>query len=979
MILRQKNRLMIIVAFLAGSTVINANEILNDNFNRKGNIHGSKTSDGKYAWFVSPAKSRKKLQVKQERMNFNAAGGIMCVRNKAMRQRDFELAFDFAQLDKSYARSLAINYRLQGKYPCNRLSNGGYTSGYTLEIMRPARNMMRLRLLKDNIKTGKPDIVIAETELEVGNRWNVITRIRLLVEGERHRVFVNEADTPAIDAMDKEHVTAGWWNIVDGGLRRRVIDNLSFKSGGPGASPAPKARISKKTMHKDSIKPLWSMHYTGRVTPTPRKILSEWKILPLAKYGLKVEIADDAHNAIGLARNMLLERTSKYSKKADSASGRKLTVYLGELESKYIRGIASKLKIKLDDVTLQPQGYVIRRKGDKIIAAGVDSRGTFYAAMTLYQSIGTPNGKLILRCADLNDWPAWQYRYNASYPVPHKQGLLFMAMHKISGLTVQTRWDWRQITPKGRTYGKYKNMGAALTALKIFNDRYDLLDYQFILNIYARSEPVLNITNEQDIAELVKVCAYIATTGIRHIMIAADDWTPSRNGRYVCSYPAESKRFNDSAGRSHGYLMKRLYDALKPRFPELDLAFVPAPYSLLTHNKITGKVANHRYLRDMAREMPDDVYVVWTGPEIRSWNITRKNFLDWQSCLDNRHRSYVWDNTGNPPPIRRWATKFYEGFNADSQGIIFINTDLFGKAYRVAFSINANDFLWNPKGYQEKISYRDAVEKLYGPGTADTADAFIEKFTELHETNPPRKKALELIDELDALIPTMKKDGWQTTHRIQKELKSRRARAEVIVPILRVKRLVKAPVLDGKLDDACWQETESFRFLPASGKDDKIETGTCRMSYDDKYLYLGFSLQRSKALSAPVKLKHDQPLWRISDDNIEIFLQCEKRAHAQLIFDSAGNRVDSAFNAGIGKGWNPNWQVAVHTTNNRDWSAEVMIPLSLGPVIEENVKPGTVWRANFIRNVHKTKPSAWSPPKGNRNNTSQMFGKLVFE
>lgn len=725
---------------------------------------------------------------------------------------------------------------------------------------------------------------------------------------------------------------------------------------------------------------LYPMHYTGRVTPAPRKVLSKWEIVPFSRNRLAIMIESEAHPSIVLARDLLLQRVRAYSENALDSAGGELDVFLGELDSAYIRELSNKLSIPLNSMDVQPQGYVIRRKGTTIIAAGVDAQGTFHAAMTLYQSIGALDGRLVLRCADLDDWPAWPYRYFASYPIPSdhsNQALLFLAMHKLGGISIQTRGRWRNILPDSPAYAQRKSYESALTALQEFNERYELLNSQLVIHIYARSDPLFDITNEKDISRLAETCVYVASRGIGSIMISADDWTPKENGRYVCRYPSERRQFKDSVGRAHGYLMRRLHNVLRTRFPEVTLSFVPAPYSL-KHNETTSRASNHRYLRDMAQEMPDDVFVLWTGPAVRSWDITREHFLEWQDCLNNSQRSYIWDNTTVPPEIRRWSTTFYEGFNADSQGVIFINGNLFGRHHRIPVVLNANDYLWNPRGYQENLSYHDVVEKLFGPGTGDTADEFITISSDLLNTDLPRKTVLQLLDRLDALSSVMKEDGWKTMHLVDRVLRAARERADVVVPVLNVSHFGTPPVMDGRLDDACWKEGSPVEFVRSSDKKGKRETATFRIGYDKTFLYLGFFCQRTEPLNAPMKLKHDERVWA-SEDCIELFLQGEKDAYAQLVFDAFGNQADLGFGAADVHDWNPKWRVCIHADNGNDWFAEVAIPLCLAPIIEKPVEPGTVWRANFIRNVHKTNPSAWSPPKSNGNHAREMFGKLVFK
>lgn len=731
----------------------------------------------------------------------------------------------------------------------------------------------------------------------------------------------------------------------------------------------------------EHIKAKFPMNYTGRVTPLPKEVLSKWELISLAKGGLNVKIASSTHNAIKLAHDLLMQRVTEYSKKAKNFSDKKITVFLGEINSAFIRDVARRLKINLDNVKLQDQGYVIRRKGNSILIAGKKHRGTFYGAMTIYQSIGAPNGKFILRCAELNDWPTWKQRYFASYPVPGQDELLSLAMYKM-GLCIQTRGEWRNIISGKKGRGIYFKKGD-LKSLKKFNEKYDLMDYMFIINIYAHSKPIIDIANDKDIKQLLKTCLFLAKNGIRHILIGADDRMPTKRGRYVCYHSSEKKRFNNSPGRAHGYLMRFLHNKLKTQYPDLTLALIPPPYSLYQHCVDTN-LARQAYLRDMSKEMPDDVFVLWTGTMARSWDIKKEDFIKWQSYV-NKPKIHLWDNTGYPTHIRRWSTRFYDGMALDNKGVIYLNGDMFGATYRIPFYMNANDYLWNPKAYQEKASYRDVVEKLYGVGSYKKVDKFIEKSKELLDETLEQKKVLALLDELEALSAKMEKGGWSMS-RINKYLKGKRKLANIVVPYLKVSRFSDAPVLDGKLDDACWKKSSSFQMVPVSGKNEKNESTVCYFGYDDKNLYLGVDAKRSVALKDFKKVKHDSKVWT-SEDSFQMFFQGERKAfYAQLIFDTAGNQADKSFvraRSGAWNAffrWNPVWTVKINP-NKKGWSAEVIIPFtSMVPVIEQPVKSRTVWRANFIRSSPETsKPVAWSPTNGNGYHTKSVFGKLIFE
>lgn len=109
----------------------------------------------------------------------------------------------------------------------------------------------------------------------------------------------------------------------------------------------------------------------------------------------------------------------------------------------------------------------------------------------------------------------------------------------------------------------------------------------------------MNLSNEQEIDNFIECCRKMAEHGATYFMIAADDSTPRGVDGYKLYSTEEQQKFA-SAGEAHGYLMKRIYDALKPEFPDIHLAMVAAPYSL-DHGIGTPSV--DKYVTDWAKPL----------------------------------------------------------------------------------------------------------------------------------------------------------------------------------------------------------------------------------------------------------------------------------------------------------------------------------------------------------------------------------------
>jgi len=140
------------------------------------------------------------------------------------------------------------------------------------------------------------------------------------------------------------------------------------------------------------------------------------------------------------------------------------------------------------------------------------------------------------------------------------------------------------------------------------------------------------------------------------------------------------------------------------------------------------------------------------------------------------------------------------------------------------------------------------------------------------------------------------------------------------------------PVIDGTLDDACWQ---AARPVPFAGNAHLLAPEAalfvCR---DEHALYFAYS--RDAALTdgrpVPFAAKHtgaDAPCWE--DDDFELFLTGPQRMYgAWFGVSCAGGRFDGkslVFKQWpYGNRWNGQWQCAAKR-DSKQWRAEIAIPM----------------------------------------------------
>ncbi|MCM8771946.1 MAG: carbohydrate-binding family 9-like protein [Candidatus Omnitrophica bacterium] len=169
-----------------------------------------------------------------------------------------------------------------------------------------------------------------------------------------------------------------------------------------------------------------------------------------------------------------------------------------------------------------------------------------------------------------------------------------------------------------------------------------------------------------------------------------------------------------------------------------------------------------------------------------------------------------------------------------------------------------------------------------------------------------------------------------------------------------VKKVSKAPIIDGKDEDDCWQNIEVMNdFFVADFVEKKAEKQTyVKMCYDDENLYFYFKCEEAntKYLVAKVK-ERDGDVW--NDDCIEIFLSPEINKTYHFIINSLGVLYDAiiipddktATGYKRDNTYNSNAKISARIEKTF-WAIEMSLPFS-----DLNKKPlsGETWNFNFAR------------------------------
>jgi len=152
---------------------------------------------------------------------------------------------------------------------------------------------------------------------------------------------------------------------------------------------------------------------------------------------------------------------------------------------------------------------------------------------------------------------------------------------------------------------------------------------------------------------------------------------------------------------------------------------------------------------------------------------------------------------------------------------------------------------------------------------------------------------------------------------------------QVVVPVTK-----RAPTIDGKLDDVCWQDAQPTPFWRDEHLlDPKTTLFMCR---DTEGIYFGYRRPASVREGRPIPFTanhsgtKDANCWE--DDDFEIYLTDKGRQIGlQFGVSCAGGRFDMLADiprpARSNMNWDGDWTYAVRRTPE-EWLAEVAIPLS---------------------------------------------------
>jgi hypothetical protein len=476
------------------------------------------------------------------------------------------------------------------------------------------------------------------------------------------------------------------------------------------------------SQESQSFGSLWQIQLTPEIYPTPKSVSYENNF---------VEIVTNLKN-----KRLAIIATSSSEQKAARVFNRQMHLsgiqYFDIFESMdAIPDTITAILIFKNDAkseTQKAQAYTIQfseKSGKNIIdASGYDVVGCIYAATSVAQLVTRKDEQTLIRKAQVSDYPDYSQRifHGLVKPKNLSATLDWMVRYKMEGLVIDNRnYSWWKLD---------EELENILTEFQKWNNEFGGVQLMQPHNIYQTRD--IEISNTQHRANLKNVIKTGLEHGVSRVMILADDTPPFEFGEgYILTSDQDKAQFKHMA-EAHCFLMSELKEYIDDLGIECEIYYVPPFYtyeemhygdmSLYLNTPWEQQAFGplERDLNYIGKNLPPDIPIIWSGPWVRSREITDEDLTKWTKNLSGRV-PYLWDNTiyshypfTSSAMLTAFDNKFPKDFNKKTAGNgMFINGNIADELNRSS-AMTVNDFLWNSKAYQADQSLIKAIGNLYG-------------------------------------------------------------------------------------------------------------------------------------------------------------------------------------------------------------------------------------------------------------------------
>lgn len=194
-----------------------------------------------------------------------------------------------------------------------------------------------------------------------------------------------------------------------------------------------------------------------------------------------------------------------------------------------------------------------------------------------------------------------------------------------------------------------------------------------------------------------------------------------------------------------------------------------------------------------------------------------------------------------------------------------------------------------------------------------------------------------------------------------------------------ITKFVKAPTIDGKLDDEIWKEAKVFKDFVQIQPGDNIEPTKqteVLVAYDSKTLYIAFIAYDDKDKIRMTVSKRDQIF---EDDHVGFFLDTfnDQRKAFAAFFNPLGIQADATFTEQQGEDYSVDIVMeSKGIVDERGYTVEIAIPFKS---IRYEAGKGKLWGVHFFRRIKRANNEldSWMPMSRDIAGTLNQAGKLT--
>lgn len=199
------------------------------------------------------------------------------------------------------------------------------------------------------------------------------------------------------------------------------------------------------------------------------------------------------------------------------------------------------------------------------------------------------------------------------------------------------------------------------------------------------------------------------------------------------------------------------------------------------------------------------------------------------------------------------------------------------------------------------------------------------------------------------------------------------------------KRVQKAPKIDGKLDDAAWQNVNPAKdfimYEPSSGTpEEENRRTTVKIVYDDSAIYIGAYLYDDSPDEIPMQFGNRDEIGQVDYLQVNFNPNNDGQNDTEFIVMSTGVQADSKSSNSGGNSrrkdmsWSTVWFSDVSVVED-GWIVEMKIPYSALRFSNDKVQ---TWGLNILRNFKKQNESfSWNFIDRTKGNYPQYAGEIT--